>query len=81
MLVNIPHIGLVNIVAGEGVVPEFVQHRMKPALLAAEVGRMLEDPAYARSLRERLSVIRTRLGGPGASARVAEGIIALGEAA
>jgi lipid-A-disaccharide synthase len=81
MLVNVPHIGLVNIVAGKRVVPEFIQGEMTAANLERAVGRMLRDPSYANDLRRELAVIRTKLGGPGASARVAEGILRLAEAA
>jgi lipid-A-disaccharide synthase len=81
MLVRVDAIGLVNIVAGRKVVPEFIQHDLKPALLAGAVRRMIVDREYAASIRRDLSVIRTRLGEPGASARVAAGILELAEAA
>ena len=81
MLVDVPHIGLVNIVAGKGVVPEFIQHDMNSKNLVRAVGKILEDHQYAADLRSQLSVIKTKLGGPGASARVAKSIRALAEAA
>lgn len=81
MLVKVDMIGLVNIVAGERVVPEFIQHRVRPDLLVPELRRMLTDSAWAASIRERLGIIRTRLGEPGASARVAAGIVELAGAA
>jgi lipid-A-disaccharide synthase len=68
---------LVNIVAGERVVPEFIQHRMNADRLVPELRRMLTDAAYAASIRRRLESIRTRLGAPGASACVAAGIVEL----
>jgi lipid-A-disaccharide synthase len=80
LLVNVPYIGLVNIVAGKKVVAEFVQHAMNPANLLKAVRRLLEDVAYAGMIRNELAVIKRKLGSPGASARVAAGIIALGEA-
>jgi len=81
MLVDVTSIGLVNIVAGRPVVPEFIQGDMTPARIAAAVGRFLDDGAYASAVRSDLAVIREKLGGPGASERVARGILALGEAA
>jgi lipid-A-disaccharide synthase len=81
MLVDVPHIGLVNIVAGKSVVPEFIQHKMSVERLVHAVGKILDNDEYARTMRSELSVIKARLGGPGASVRVAEGIIALAEAA
>jgi lipid-A-disaccharide synthase len=81
VFVNVKNIGLVNIVAGKTVVREFIQHQMRTAAVAAEVQRVLVDGAYERMMRTELSVIKDKLGLPGASARVADGIIALGEAA
>lgn len=77
-LVGVPYIGLVNIVAGRKIVPEFVQHDMKEENLVREATRQLTDDAYAGEMRKNLAVIKTQLGGPGTSARVAEGIIELG---
>jgi lipid-A-disaccharide synthase len=77
MLVDIPYIGLVNIVAGKKVVPEFVQHDMTTKNLVDAVGRILDDPAYAAAMRRDLGVIRESLGSPGASEKVARGILAL----
>jgi lipid-A-disaccharide synthase len=81
MLVRVPYIGLVNIVGGKMIVPEFVQHAMTPENLASAVGRMLDDEPYARGIRDDLSVIRQKLGSPGASDRVAAAILDLAEAA
>ena len=81
LLVRVPYIGLVNIVAGRKVVPEFVQGAMTAEALQNEVGRMLADRTYAQSIRQDLSVIRKNLGGPGASERVARDILDLARAA
>lgn len=81
MLVDVPYIGLVNIVAGKKVVPEFVQHEMTTQNLVDAIGRMFDDPDYAGSIRKELGAIKEKLGGPGASARVVDGIFALAEAA
>ena len=81
LLIDVPYIGLVNIVAGKKVVPEFIQHEMNATNLASAVGKILEDRNYAAAMREGLSVINKKLGAPGASARVADGIIRLAEAA
>lgn len=80
LLVNVPYIGLVNIVAGSKVVPEFVQGEMTLGKLLPSVRRLLLDRAYAQEIREKLAVIKERLGGPGASERVARGIISLAKA-
>jgi lipid-A-disaccharide synthase len=80
-LVRVPAIGLVNIVAGAKIVPELIQHELTAAHLAEIAGRLLGDAGAAASMRKDLSIIRERLGGPGASQRVVESILAYGEAA
>lgn len=81
LLVDVPYIGLVNIVAGRKVVPELIQHELTRENLVREITPLLDDPAKANAMRRELGVIKSRLGGPGASDKVARGIIALGEAA
>lgn len=71
-VVRIPHIGLVNVVAGREVAPEFVQERATPALMAAALLPLL-DPASAARARmiDALDEVRARLGTPGAAERTA----------
>lgn len=71
-LVRVPFIGLVNIVAGEGVVREFVQAEASPENLSREILRLLKEPAYASDVRDKLSRVREKMGAAGCSARVAE---------
>jgi lipid-A-disaccharide synthase len=71
MLINVEHIGLVNIVAGERVVPELVQHESTPENMADAVMKILDDPAQYRQIRTRLAGIRAQLGEAGTSRRVA----------
>jgi lipid-A-disaccharide synthase len=80
-LIQVPWIGLVNIVAGRKVVPELVQNDLTEETVVSAVRPMLLDPGVAAAMRRDLAVIKERLGGPGASRRVAEGILELGEAA
>jgi lipid-A-disaccharide synthase len=70
-LVKVPHVGLANIVAGQGVVREFIQEQATPEALAEEIVRILEDSVYNRSIRDGLGLVQTRMGEPGCSARVA----------
>ncbi|TLM66195.1 MAG: lipid-A-disaccharide synthase [Deltaproteobacteria bacterium] len=76
-LVKVPYIGLANIVAGEGVVREFIQERATADNLAGEILHILHDPGYAAQLRQGLSKVRGLLGTPGCSGRVAAMLAAL----
>jgi lipid-A-disaccharide synthase len=70
-MIRVPHIGLANIVAGRGVVREFIQDQANPENLSAEILRILDDPNYSRSIRDGLAAVREKMGAPGCSARVA----------
>jgi len=75
-LVRVPHIGLVNLVAGQELVPEFVQKEANPDNIASAVENMLADKNHLNHLKQQLFGLRDVLGGGGASNRVAE--LALG---
>ncbi len=70
-LVKVEHIGLANIVAGRGVVREFIQEEASPENLAGEILRILEDPGYRQAIRDGLATVRERMGEGGCSERVA----------
>ena len=70
-LVRTRYIGMPNIILDAAVVPELIQGRATPAALAIELGRFLDDPAHARSVRERLLAVRDALVRPGAADRAA----------
>jgi lipid-A-disaccharide synthase len=71
MLVDVKHIGLVNIVAGDSVVPELVQRESTPENIAEAMVRILDDAAYYKRIRKRLTEIRAQLGESGANSRIA----------
>ena len=73
VMVKIPHIGLVNVVAGREVAKEFVQDNLRPDNIASAIVPLLdyESPDRRRVL-EGLAEVRARLGTPGAAHRVAE---------
>jgi len=77
LLVRIKNIGLVNIVAGKRVVPELLQDKVNPQRLAREAAKILNDDSRREEIRRELTVVRERLGTPGASARVVETIFSL----
>jgi len=72
-LLRVPWISLVNLVAGRGVVPELVQGEVTSGRLAEAMAPLLNrDDSRTIDQREGLALVRHRLGGPGAAARVAE---------
>lgn len=75
-LVRLPHFSLVNIVAGEAIVPELLQDEVEGGRIAAEARRLLEPERWTRAWQG-LEGVRKKLGGPGASRRAAEKIATL----
>jgi lipid-A-disaccharide synthase len=71
-MILIPYIGLVNVVAGKKIVPEFVQGRAKAEKISAELLSLLRDRQRYELMKTELEAIRGRLGEPGASLRTAE---------
>lgn len=70
-VIRLSHVGLPNIVAGAEVAPELLQNSLRADALAHLLGSWLDDPAELARRRVALSVVRERLGGPGASHRAA----------
>ena len=73
-LLRVPHVGLINIVAGRQVVPELLQEAVSPRALAAMALRVLQDPAEARRIRGELTALRAMMGEGGSSRRAAASI-------
>jgi lipid-A-disaccharide synthase len=71
-LISIPYIGLVNVVAGEKIVPEFIQGECRGDLIAGEIAGFLAEQDAKNRMTGRLSQLRTSLGEKGASRKVAE---------
>jgi lipid-A-disaccharide synthase len=71
-MIEVKNVGLVNLIAGEEIVPELLQGDANPEKIADKVFGMLNDPAGLEEIRKKLLGIRDVLGGPGASERVAD---------
>ncbi len=71
-LIDVPYVGLVNWVAGEKIIPEYIQEEAVPEAIMEGAMRYLEDPGYYRNIRNRLLEVGDKLGHPGASVRVAQ---------
>ena len=75
LLIRIPHIGLVNVVAGRKVVPELIQREANPRRIAAEALALRNDARRREKMKEDFAEIKRSLGSPGASRRAAEEIL------
>lgn len=72
-VVKVPHIALANLIADRRVAPEFVQDEATPEALSAALLPLLDaDSPERRAMVAGLAEIRGRLGGAGASRKVAE---------
>jgi lipid-A-disaccharide synthase len=74
-VVNIEHIGLVNILAGKGVVPEFIQNDATRERMAPLALELIEDTPRRSAMIRDLAEVRATMGGPGASNRAAAEIL------
>jgi lipid-A-disaccharide synthase len=74
-LVTVSNIGMVNLIAGDRIVPELIQEAFTPATVAGEAISMLTDEERVNRIRAGLARVRERLGGPGASRRAAEAVL------
>lgn len=74
MLVDLPHVSLVNLVLGERVAPELIQGNANAIRLAEEIDRLTRSPSGLLAMRDKLKPLRSRLGRAGASRRAAESI-------
>lgn len=71
-LITIKNISLCNIVAEKTVVKELLQEQATPEAIAEEMKRLLTDVDYRTAMEAELTVIRERMGEPGAADKVAQ---------
>ncbi len=71
LLIQVPYLGLVNLLAGKPVVPEFIQGSAQPKVIAAEARRILMEPGHYERMKKELREACGKLGHEGASRRAA----------
>jgi len=62
--VKVAHFAMVNLIAGEEIVPELVQHDFTPAKVVAELNQILPDGPARDKMLEGLANVKARLRGP-----------------
>ena len=75
--VRVDTYAMANLVAGRRIVPELIQDDFTSERVAAEGVRLLTDEQLRRTTQDELRRVRERLGGPGASGRAAEAVLAV----
>ena len=70
-LVVLPHIGLINILAGREVVPELIQGDANDYEVALWLGQALDDAEGRKALSDELFEVASKLGEPGVHRRAA----------
>lgn len=71
MLVNVPHIGLANLIAGKRIVPELIQTEATAESIARHVGQIVTDPEQYKEMHANLLEVRQLMGKAGVADRVA----------
>lgn len=72
LLVKLPYLSMVNVLAGEKVVPEFLQGAANPERLATATLQILRNPRGTEKMAQRIRQVAAKLGGPGAAERATE---------
>lgn len=73
--IKIPYIGMVNIVAGRKIIPEFIQFNAQPKKIADSIIKYLQEPVYTSQTIQELKTVKANLGEPGAANRAANLIL------
>jgi lipid-A-disaccharide synthase len=74
-LIRVPFLGLVNLLAGKSVVPEFIQHDLHPETMAHEAKILLENPDLYEGMKNEFLEVRKKLGLGDAIQRAAKAVL------
>ncbi|MBK9313465.1 MAG: lipid-A-disaccharide synthase [Acidobacteria bacterium] len=76
-MINVPFVGMPNLIAGSEIAPELLQDELNPQRLSDLIRKMIGDRDGLHRSREQLREVRVRLGEANASERAAARILAL----
>ncbi len=71
-LINVDYISLVNLIAGEKIVPELIQDKATPYNIATEAEKILNNPQRLQKTKEKLLSLQKLMGEKGASQKVSK---------
>jgi lipid-A-disaccharide synthase len=77
LFIKIPHIGLVNVVAGKKIIPECVQFDATAENISQHISNIISNETKIIQIKDELSQVKRALGHSGASLRAAEKIVEL----
>ena len=72
---DVPFLGMVNIVAGEEVAPECLQSQAKPYFIQKHVEAIIENPEREKEIVHKLMKVKERLASDGAARKAARAIL------
>ena len=75
-VVKVKYLSMVNILADDAVVPEFLQDNLEPTAVARTALELLDNSHRREAMKKRVADVVATLGEPGASKRAAEAILA-----
>lgn len=71
LFIKVDSIGLVNIIAGKRIVPEFIQGDAQPEIIAGELLELMANEERRKLVKSDLQAVKQALGEPGAAGRAA----------
>ncbi|MEA3368734.1 MAG: lipid-A-disaccharide synthase [Candidatus Ratteibacteria bacterium] len=74
-LIRVPYVGLVNLIAGKKIVPEYLQFQANPGRIARECLNLLKNDEKREEMVDNLRLVRHNLGEPGASEQAARAVL------
>ncbi len=76
-IITVKSLTMPNLLAGETVYPEFVQHDATPENLSCAALELLQDESHRAKIKAQLGKIISSLGEPGAAGRAANAVLSL----
>jgi lipid-A-disaccharide synthase len=76
-IATVKFLAMPNLLAGEAIFPELIQHQATPQNIAREALALLASPGKREAIKAKLAQIVASLGGPGASDRAAAAVLSL----
>jgi lipid-A-disaccharide synthase len=74
-VVKVKYLSIINVMADEAIVPEFLQDKLEASAVAQEGLEILNNPQRRDIMKRRVAEVVATLGEPGASKRAAEAIL------